>query len=150
MAPISSMPSQMMNVLGGLGVDMGWLLWASSVADCAPLVVLVAACSLICCCLCAILSKTRVSAKEHSLPRRLSVILLSWMRAVLFMSCVFWPFVFLFGGGRGAGLGEGGRHVVRGIVEVVPVWPMGMQTSSTHPQYHRRAQRRRKNYRFSL
>jgi hypothetical protein len=37
-APISSMPYQMIVLLGGLSVDMGWLLGALCVADSVPLV----------------------------------------------------------------------------------------------------------------
>ena len=48
-ALIFSMSSQMMVVLGGIGVDMGWLLGASCVAECVPLVAHVIACSLILC-----------------------------------------------------------------------------------------------------
>jgi len=44
-AQISSMPYQMMVVLGGLGVDMGWLLGASCVADWVPVDAHVIACS---------------------------------------------------------------------------------------------------------
>ena len=70
-AIISSMPYQVLTVLGGLGVDIGWLLEASCVADCVPLIVYVVACSLIFCCLCAIMpNKRRVCAKEHNLSRR--------------------------------------------------------------------------------
>ena len=42
---------------------------------------------------------------------RVFAILLSWMRAVLFMSCVSCFFFFLFGGKGGAGLSECGREV---------------------------------------
>jgi len=44
---ISSVRYQMMVVLGCLGVDMGWLIGASCVADCVPLVAPIIACSLI-------------------------------------------------------------------------------------------------------
>ena len=112
MAPISYMHYQMMVFLGGLGVEMGLLLGGSCVADCVPLVAHVIACSLIFCCLCAITPRRRVCAKEQSFSRRVFAILFSWMRAVLFMSYVYWPCV-----GRLASHGEGGRDVNRGIVE---------------------------------
>jgi len=59
-----------------------------------PLVVHVVACSLIVSCVCAIMSKRLYLVKEQSLSRRVLVILLLCIRAVLFMSCVFWPIVF--------------------------------------------------------
>jgi len=46
-SPISSMPYQMMVVLGDLGVDMGWLLGASCVAYCVRMVVFATAYPLI-------------------------------------------------------------------------------------------------------
>ena len=61
-APISSMPYQMMFVLGGLVVDMGWLIGASCVAAFVPLVSLVIACSLIFCSLCVIMPRRGVCA----------------------------------------------------------------------------------------
>ena len=61
--------------------------------------------------------KKRVCVKEHNLSRRVFAIFLSCVRAVLFMSCVFWPFVFLFDGDGGADLGERGRDIGRGIAE---------------------------------
>ena len=59
----------------------------------------------------------RFCAKEKSLSRKASAILLSWMRAVLFMSCVYLLFYCSFGGGRRACLGECGRDVGRRVDE---------------------------------
>ena len=43
--------NHVMEVLGGLGVDERWCLWASCAADCMIIIVSVAICSLIFCCL---------------------------------------------------------------------------------------------------
>ena len=96
MALVSSIPYLMIVVLGGLVVDMRGSLGASYVALCVPLIVLVVACFLSFCCLCDITPKRRVGTKEPILSRRVLANLLSWVRAVLFMSCVFWPFVFMW------------------------------------------------------
>jgi hypothetical protein len=63
-ASVSSMLYQMIPFLGDIGVDVGWLLGASCVADCVPLVVLVVACSLNFCCLCDMTPKWHFCAKE--------------------------------------------------------------------------------------
>ena len=116
-ASVSSMPYQM---IAGLGVAMGWLLGASCVTNCVPLVVPMVACSLIFCCLCDIMPKSRVCAKEQNLSGRIFAILLSWIiRAVLLVSCVLLAFCFSFGSDGGADLlregdREGGRSVVEG------------------------------------
>jgi len=40
------------------------------VADCVPFIVPIVACSLIFCCLCAIMSKRRACGKDHDMSRR--------------------------------------------------------------------------------
>ena len=83
------MPYQIIYVLGGLGVDIGWLIETMCVAGCVPLASSMDDCSRIFCCLCAIMPKRRICVKEQNLSRRLFAILLSWMRAALLVSCFF-------------------------------------------------------------
>ena len=123
-APISAMPYQMTVILGGLGVDMGWLLGASCVTDWLPLGAPTTASSLIFCCPCAIMPRRRVCAKEQSLSRRVFAILLSWMRAFLFVSCVFWPLVARLGAVEGRALTRADEMSVAVSRRVVPAWPM--------------------------
>ncbi len=81
-------------VRGGIGVDMERLIGASGLADCVPLVVHVVACSIICCCLCAIMSRKRVWAREQNLSRMVFVIRMSLMGAVVLVLCVLWSLRF--------------------------------------------------------
>ena len=72
--------SQMMTVRGGLGVRMGMSLGAVCLANDisgAVLFGILAACSLINFCLCAMMPKSLICAKEQSLLRRVFAILLS-------------------------------------------------------------------------
>ena len=60
--------------------------------------------------------RRRVWAREQNLSRRVFASRLSWVRAVLLVSCVlsfFFPFVV----DGGAGLGKGGRDVGCRVVE---------------------------------
>ena len=72
--------SQMMAVRGGLGVRMGRSLEADCLENgisCVVWFVILAACSLINFCLCAMMPKSLVCDKEQSLLRRIFAILLS-------------------------------------------------------------------------
>ncbi len=78
--PIFSMPSKIIDVLGGIILCMGFLL--GHVTDCYRIF----------CYGCAIMPKKRVSAKEQNLSRRVFQILLSLRRAVWLVSyylCLF-------------------------------------------------------------
>ena len=108
---------------------MGCLLGASCVASCVPQVIYVDASSLIFCCLRAIMSKRRVCAKDQNLSRRVFAILLSWMRAILLMSCVFWPFVFRLMAVEGWTLASVVAMLVVVSWRVVPACPTVIQTS---------------------
>ena len=84
----------------------------------------------------------RVWAKEQNLAKRVLATCLSRVRAVLLVSCVLRFSYFPL-------LSMEGRNLVRAVAmsatvswRVVPAWPMGMHTRSTHPRYRRRAQRR--------
>jgi len=106
--------SQTMVVRGGLGVRVGGSLGAVCLANgifCAVWFGLVDACSLIFFCLCVMMPKSLVCAKERSLLRRVVAILLSWRRVVELVSGVLWPFRL-----RSEAM-EGGCEVVRGVGE---------------------------------
>ena len=88
--------SQMIAVRGGLGVRVGRCLGAVCLAIGISGAVgfgVVAACSLINFCLCAMMPKSLVCAKEQSLLRRVFAILLSWRRAAELVSGVLCPFL---------------------------------------------------------
>jgi hypothetical protein len=104
--------------------------------------VLATACFLIFCCLCDIIPRRRVCAKEQSLSRRVFAILFLWMRAVLFMSCVCLPFVVRLAAIEGRALARAVAMSVAVFWRVVPAWPMGIQPNSTRPQHLRRAKGR--------
>ena len=134
---------QMMVVRGCLGVrvdgSLGAVCLASGIYG-AVCFGIVAACFLINFYLCVMMPKSLVCAKEQSLLRRVFAILLSSRRAAELVSCVLWPFRL-----RSEAMMEG-RTLARAAAKsfevsarVVPAWPMGMQTNSTHPQSFRRA-----------
>ncbi len=86
---------QMMAVRGGLGVLVGGCLEAVCLVNGVSAAVwlgLVAIVSLTFFCLCAMMPKSLVCAREQSLLMRVFAILLSWMRAVELVAGVLRPF----------------------------------------------------------
>jgi hypothetical protein len=134
--------SQMIVVRGGLGARVGRCLGAVCLAIGMSGVVgfgIVAACSLINFCLCALMPKSLVCAKEQSLLRRVFAILLSWKRAVELVSGVLCPFRLRSWAMEGRTFARADAKSFTVSMRVVPAWPMGMHTNSTRPQYFRRA-----------
>ena len=85
--------------------------------------------------------KRRVWAREQNVSRRVFATCMSWMTDIVLGSCACGVLDFP--------LTSEGRTLARAVamsdvvsLRVVPVWPMGMQSRSTRPQYLRRARRR--------
>jgi hypothetical protein len=116
--------SQIMVVRGGLGVRVGRSLGAVCLAKGISGVVwfgIIAACSLINLCLCVMMPKNLVCAKEQSLLRRIFAILLSWRRATELVSGVLCPFRLRSEAMEGRTLAINNRNI-HGMVQ----WPYWM------------------------
>ena len=114
---------QMMFVRGGLCVRVGGCLGTVCLANGMPGAVgfgLVDACSLIFFCLCAMMPRSLVCAKEESLLRRVIAILLSWRRAVELVSGVLCPFLLRSGAMEGRSLARADAKSFALSMRVVP------------------------------
>jgi len=69
----------------------------------------------------------RVWAREQNLSKRVLATCLSWVRAILLVSCVL-RILFSFLVDGGAGLGEGGRDVGCRVLEGCTYMADGMHT----------------------
>jgi len=139
--------SQMIVVRGGLGARAGRCLGVVCLAIGMSGAVgfgIVAACSQINFCLCAIMPNNLVCAKEQSLLRRVFAILLSWRRAAELVSGVLCQFRLRLEAMEGRTLARADAKSFAVSTRVMPAWPMGMQTNSTRPQSFRRAVSRRR------
>ena len=137
--------SQMIVVRGSLGVRVVRSLGAVCLADGISGAVwfgLVAACSLINFCLCVMMHKSLVCAKEQILLKRVFAIFLSWRRATELASGVLCPFRLRSEAMEGRTLARADAKSFAVPMRVVLAWLMEMQTNSTRPQYFRRAVRR--------
>ena len=83
--------------------------------------------------------RRRVWAKEQNLSKRVLATCLSWVRAVLLVSLVLRFFYFPLMSMEGRALARAVAMASAVSWRLVPAWPMGMQASSTCPQYRRRA-----------
>ncbi len=127
---------QMMVVRGGLGAWVGGSLGAVCLANGVSGAVglgLVAIISLIFFCLCAMMPKSLVCAREQSLFMRVFAILLSWMRAVEFVSGVSCPFRLRSEAMEGRTLAMADAKSFAVSIGVVPAWPIGMHTNWIRP-----------------
>ena len=125
-------------VVGCLGCCVGGCLLTSCAVGCpSPSVgVLVPpeVCSLIFCCLCAMMPRSLVWARVHNLSRSALAVRVSWRRAVLLIPGVLCPFCFLVAAMEGRTWASAVAMSVAVSLRVVPAWPMGMQTRLTLPQ----------------
>ncbi len=88
------------------------------------------------------MTMSRVCAKSQNLSSRFLALLLSWVRAVLLVSCDMWPFCVCLAAIEERALARAVAMAFAASERVVPAWPMGIPTSLTRPQYLRRAHRR--------
>ncbi len=88
-----------MAVVGCMGGCIGGCLITRCAVGCSPssvgVLLLPVVCSLIFCCLCAMMPRSLVWVRVHNLSRSAFAVRVSWRRAVLLISGVLCPFCFL-------------------------------------------------------
>ena len=127
-----------MAVVGCLGGCIGGCLVTRCVVGCFPssvgVLLLPVACSLIFCCLCAMIPRSLDWVREQNLSSKAFAVRVSCRRVVLLISGVLCPSSFLMVAMEGRTCDSAVAMSVAVSLRVVPAWPMGMHTRSTLPQ----------------
>ena len=127
-----------MAVVGCLGGCIGGCLVTRCVVECFPssvgVLLLPVVCSLIFCCLCAMIPRSLDWAREQNLLSKAFAVRVPCRRAVLLISGVLCPFCFLMAAMEGRTCDSAVAMSVAVSLRVVPAWPMGMHTRSILPQ----------------
>jgi hypothetical protein len=72
-------------------------------------------------------------ARQQSLMSKVCAVRVSCRRAVLLISGLLWPFLFLVAAMEGRTLASAVAMSDAVSLRVIPAWPMGMHTRSTLP-----------------